>query len=207
MTTESNTKRSRGRPREFDKKWALHAAMMLFWRQGYEGTSLAELTKAMKITAPSLYAAFGSKEQLYRDVLELYMSTHGDAMARALASSGPCRDVVARMLAAAAQQFSRPGLPHGCMVANGSLRCAKEHAAAVKATGMLRRLGQDALRQRIEGAIAAGELPQGTDAAGLAAFYAATVQGMSVQAVDGATTEQLQRLGDYAMAAWPAVHS
>lgn len=204
MTMESNTRRSRGRPREFDKKRALKAAMMLFWRQGYEGTSIAELTRAMSITAPSLYAAFGSKEQLYREVLELYMSTHGDALARTLASSGPCRDVVARMLAVAAHQFSRPGLPHGCMVANGALRCAKEHSAAVKATGMLRRLGQDALRARIEAAIADGELPQGADASGLSAFYTATVQGMSVQAVDGATTEQLLKLGDYAMATWPA---
>lgn len=195
--------RSRGRPREFDKKRALNAALRLFWRQGYEGTSVAELTKAMRITAPSLYAAFGSKEQLYREVLDLYMSTHGDALAGTLASPGPCRDAIARMLAAAAHQFSRPGLPHGCMVANGALRCAKEHANAVKATGMLRRLGQDTLRLRIEAAIADGELPKRADAAGLAAFYAATLQGMSVQAVDGATTKQLLKLGDYAMAAWP----
>lgn len=203
MNTKERTGRSRGRPREFDRTRALNAALIVFWRHGYEGTSIAELTHAMKITTPSLYAAFGSKGKLYREALELYMATHGDPLVRALISSGPCRKAIACMLAAAAHQFSRPGLPHGCMVANGALRCAKDHSAAVRETGMLRRLGQDALRQRIEAAIVAGELPKGADAAGLAAFYSATVQGMSVQAVDGATRDDLMKLADYAMVVWP----
>jgi len=204
MTQQEPPRRSRGRPREFDKQRALNAALLLFWRQGYEGASIAQLTRAMKITAPSLYAAFGSKQQLYREALERYASTHGDPVARALAAPGPCREVIGHVLAAAARQFTQPRLPHGCLVANGALRCATENRAAAAATALLRRLGQDALRQRIEAAIAAGELPDDTDASTLAAFYAAAVQGMSVQAVDGATREQLLRLGEYAMAAWPA---
>lgn len=198
------TRRLPGRPREFDKTKALKAALILFWRQGYEGASIAQLTDAMEITAPSLYAAFGSKEQLYREVLGLYASTHGDPLARALTLPGPAREAIRQMLAEAAKQFTRAGLPHGCLVANGALRCANENHAAAKATSALRLLGREAIRQRIDRAMVEGELPDGTDAAGLAAFFTSVVQGMSVQAVDGATREQLLKLGVYAMAAWPA---
>lgn len=204
MGTNDPVKRARGRPRAFDKAHALKAALALFWRHGYEGTSVADLTQAMKINAPSLYAAFGSKEQLYREVLDLYSATHGAPVARALSAPGSTRNAVAEMLLAAARQFSRPALPKGCLVANGALRCAEENKVATKETAMLRRLGKDALRQRLARAVSDGELAPDTDTAALAAFYASVVQGMSVQAVDGATREQLLKLAGYALAAWPA---
>lgn len=203
MTSENIIKRSRGRPRVFDKTRALKAALILFWRQGYEGSSIAQLTKAMKITAPSLYAAFGSKEQLYREVLDLYISTQGDTLARSLGEPGSARIAIGHMLTEAATQFSRSAWPKGCLVSNGAIRCAKGNQAAVKATATLRSLGQDAIRQRIDRAIIDGELTAGTDAVELAAFYASVIHGMSVQAVDGATREQLIRIGEYAIAAWP----
>lgn len=203
MTAENSTKRTRGRPRAFDKISALKAALILFWRHGYEGTSIAQLTKAMKITATSLYAAFGSKEQLYREVLVLYASTHGEPITRALAQPGPAREAIRQALAEAAKQFSRSGWPQGCLIANGAIRCSPEHRIAARETAAIRRMGQDAIRQRIGQAIADGELAASTDAENLAAFYASVVQGMSVQAVDGATREQLIGLGELAMAAWP----
>lgn len=203
MIYKDTEKRARGRPRAFDKTQALKAALALFWRHGYEGTSIADLTKAMKINAPSLYAAFGSKEQLYREVLDLYLATNGAPVAHALSKPGAARSAVAEMLTAAARQFSRPGMPKGCLVANGALRCAEENRMATKETATIRRLSQNALRQRLERAVADGELAPRTDTAALAAFYASVVQGMSVQAVDGATREQLLMLAEYAMAAWP----
>jgi len=193
----------RGRPREFNQDKALAAALLLFWKHGYEGTSLAQLTKAMKITAPSLYAAFGSKAQLYRQTLDLYQTTHGDRLAQALQATGPARTVIEQLLTAAALQFSRAEFPSGCLVANGALRCGRAHRAAGAATSTLRRLSQDALAQRLAQAVSAGELPRTTDPAELAAFYAAVIQGMSVQAVDGATRKQLLKLATLAMAAWP----
>ena len=193
----------RGRPREFNQDKALAAALLLFWKQGYEGTSLAQLTKAMKITAPSLYAAFGSKAQLYRQTLELYQTTHGDPLAQALQATGPARKVVEKLLTTAALQFSRAEFPSGCLVANGALRCGRAHRAAAAATSTLRRVSQDALAQRLAQAVSAGELPRATEPAELAAFYAAVIQGMSVQAVDGATRKQLLKLATLAMAAWP----
>jgi AcrR family transcriptional regulator len=202
MTADKTIKRAAGRPREFDKNTALKAALLLFWRQGYEGASIAQLTQAMKITAPSLYAAFGSKEQLYREVLELYMTAYLEPMARALGKPGSARDAVREMLMAAAMQFSRRGWPRGCLVANGALRCGQENQFAAQTTAAMRRMSQDAIRQRIGQAVIDGELAADTDTAALAAFYASVVQGMSVQAVDGATREQLIKLGQLAMAAW-----
>ncbi len=196
MTEKTGTgSRGRGRPRTFDKARALQAALALFWRHGYDGTSIAQLTAAMKISAPSLYAAFGSKEALYREVLELYMATHG--------APGPAREAIRNMLKEAALQVSRAALPKGCLVANGALQCGRENQVAARETGALRRLGRDAIRQRLDHAVRQRELPARTDTAALAAYYASVVQGMSVQAVDGASRAQLLKLGEYAMAAWP----
>jgi len=200
---EAKTKRSRGRPRIFDKGKALEAAMVLFWRQGYEGTSMAQLTRAMRVTAPSLYAAFGSKEQLYGDVLDLYVSTHAGFISRALAAPGPIRGVMEHLLLEAATQFSRSEWPPGCLAASGTLRCAQAHRVVARATAGLRRRAQDAIHVRISIAVGQHELASDTDAAGLAAFYATVLQGMSVQAVDGATHEQLIKIGVLAVAAWP----
>lgn len=203
MNIANTTKRLRGRPRAFNKTNALKAALILFWRHGYEGTSIAMLTKAMKISATSLYAAFGSKEELYREVLVLYVSTHGDPITRALSQPGSVREAIRQTLVEAAKQFSRSAWPQGCLVANGAIRCAPEHRTAAKETSAIRRMGKDAIRQRLEQAIADGELEKDTDAEILAAYYSSVVQGMSVQAVDGASRDQLIKLGELAMAAWP----
>ncbi len=193
----------RGRPREFDRGAALKEAMLLFWQQGYEGASIAQLTRAMKITPPSLYAAFGSKESLYREALGLYMNEYLAPMAQALAAPVTAREAVGNMLLAAARQFSRSGMPPGCLLAIGTLRCGQESRSAVEATAAMRRLGQETIAKRIQRAVAAGELPTGSSADGLAAFYTSIVQGLSVHAVDGAKFEELARICELAMAAWP----
>lgn len=201
---ENVTNHLRGRPREFNKARALDAALILFWSQGYEGTSITQLTKAMKINAPSLYAAFGSKEQLYYDVLNQYVTIHGDPLVRALFKRSTVRNDVKQMLIEAAKQFSRAAWPQGCLIANGALRCGKEYQPVAKATASLRILAKDALKQRLDQAITDGEIARCTDIESLAAFYSSVVQGMSVQAVDGATRKQLIKIVEYAMAAWPA---
>lgn len=201
---KNKIKRSPGRPRTFDRAEALEAALLLFWRNGYEGTSIAQLTEALGITPPSLYAAFGSKDQLYREVLDLYLSTHGDFIAKALTEQGLSRNAIERMLKEAAKRFTQAEAPHGCLVASGVLRCAGENQSAARHTAARRLLAQDAIRRRIDQAVEEGELPAKTDTAGLAAFYASTIQGMSVQAVDGASRAQLNEIGRFAMAVWPA---
>lgn len=196
-------KRTRGRPRTFNDASALEAALVLFWRHGYEGTSIAQLTDAMKITAPSLYAAFGSKEQLYQKALDLYVNTQGDFVAQTLSAPGSTREAIARLLKEAAVRFTRTNWPAGCLVATGAIRCASDNGTVLEMTATVRRASTNLLKQRIDQAIANHELEPDEDSSGLAAFYASVVQGMSVQAIDGAKQAQLMKIAEFAMAAWP----
>ena len=196
-------KRSPGRPRAFDREQALGIAMDLFWRQGFEGTSTSQLTAAMGISPPSLYAAFGSKETLYREAVALYLVRYGSFLSAPLTADCTARDAVARILLAAAKQFSQAGHAPGCMVSCAELSASPDNAALVAEMAALRQSVQSALRARLEVARKAGELPPQTDTSTLAAFYAMVVQGMAVQARDGAKTALLKRMATMAIRAWP----
>lgn len=196
-------KRRAGRPRAFDREQALALAMQLFWQHGFEGTSTAQLCAAMGIAMPSLYAAFGSKEALYREALALYAQQFGSPLTDALAAGGPARDAVERMLLVAARQFSQASHPRGCMVAGGELQCSPQAAELATAVAAQRGGAERVIRRRLDAARAAGELPAGTDTAALAGYFAMVVQGMAVQARDGAKAASLKRLAALAMAAWP----
>jgi AcrR family transcriptional regulator len=185
--------RPRGRPRAFDRGVALARAAETFWRFGYEGASIADLTKAMRITPQSLYAAFTSKADLYRETLGWYRTEVGAAFGIALEEP----DVVSaleRFLTECARQFSRPGRPHGCMIATATLTSAVENTPVARHLSALRGSNLERLRARIERGIAEGQLRSDTDAIGLARFVGALVQGISVQAKDGADVEELQTI-------------
>lgn len=177
--------------------------MLLFWEHGYEGVAISDLTAAMGIKAPSLYAAFGSKEELYRQSLQHYLGGMGDIGVRHLAEAGSAREGVAAVLAAAARAFTRPGFPRGCMVGSGSLRCAEENHIAREATMALRQRSQAALHLRLRDAVRSGELPPRTNVTALVDYFAAVLEGMSVQAQDGADSARLEAVGSLAMQAWP----
>lgn len=196
-------KRSVGRPRAFDREQALGIALDLFWRQGFEGTSTTQLTAAMGISPPSLYAAFGSKETLYREAVALYLVRYGSFLSAPLTADCTARDAVARILLAAAKQFSQAGHAPGCMVSCAELSASPDNAVLVAEMAALRQSAQSALHVRLEIARKAGELPPQTDTSTLAAFYAMVVQGMAVQARDGAKTALLKRMATMAMRAWP----
>jgi AcrR family transcriptional regulator len=198
------SKQPRGRPRAFDRARALDQALTLFWQNGYEGTSVADLTAALGITPPSLYAAFGSKDALYREALDLYLATRSERVRAALERAGPARAALEAALNLAADIFAGADGPRGCPVAGGVLRCAPEHHALAAHTAALRRLMSDTIARRLERARVDGELAAGTDSAALAGFYASLIQGMSVQAIDGASRAALGDIVGFAMAAWPA---
>ncbi|OYV02323.1 MAG: TetR family transcriptional regulator [Burkholderiales bacterium PBB5] len=192
-----------GRPRAFDRDQALNIALDLFWRHGFEGTSTAQLTAAMGIAPPSLYAAFGSKEGLFREALAVYGERYGGFLNEAMSAPGPTRAAVEQMLLRAARQFANAEHPLGCMVAGGELQLSPANAAlATEVTGQ-RQAAQQAIRSRLEAARKAGELPADTDTATLSAFFAMTIQGMAIQARDGAKPALLKRLAELAMRAWP----
>ncbi len=192
----------RGRPRSFDRSAALTRAMEVFWAKGYEGASISDLTEAMGIGSPSLYAAFGSKEALFREAIELYGRTEGPAIWDAVETAPDARSAVAGFLTATAHSFSRPGKPRGCMVVLSQLNPTEASASVCAALRENRAQGQSGLETRLRRAVDDGELAPGTNVAALAAFYLTVQQGMSIQARDGASEEKLLAVAKGAMAAW-----
>ncbi|MBW5481621.1 TetR/AcrR family transcriptional regulator [Streptomyces bambusae] len=192
----------RGRPRSFDRGAALDEAMRAFWERGYEATSIADLTKAMGIGAPSLYAAFGDKRKLFGEVVVVYGSRYGDFAAVALAEEPTARAAVERIMREAAEIYADPAHPPGCLVISAAVNCTTEEVAEE----LRRRRAENltAFETRIRADITTGTLPSDTDAPALARYYGAVLQGMSQQSRDGATREELTAVAELALAAWPA---
>ncbi|GAA3195585.1 TetR/AcrR family transcriptional regulator [Streptomyces virens] len=193
--------RPRGRPRSFDREAALEKALLAFWEHGYEVTSVADLTRAMDIGAPSLYAAFGDKRSLFDEAVAVYMARYGSFADRALAEEPTARAAVERMLREAAAAYTEPGRPRGSLVAHAAANCSN---AEVERSLRERRLAAlAALESRIRADVDAGVLPADTDAAALARHTGAVIQGMSQQARDGAAREALESLARMSMTVWP----
>ncbi|MCK9685547.1 TetR/AcrR family transcriptional regulator [Scleromatobacter humisilvae] len=196
-------RKPRGRPLSFDRDAALETAMHVFWERGYEAASIADLTSAMGITPPSLYTAFGDKEQLFLEAIERYALGYGSAGARALEEEPNARSAIERWLTEAANELTQPCHPKGCMVVMAATNCSAA-AERVQDALLLRRTEAIAnVGRRIQGGIDNGELPPDTDAKDLANFYATIYQGMSMQAKDGATHESLMATVRTAMRSWP----
>ena len=191
-----------GRPREFDVDKALDLALQVFWSKGYEGASIADLTETMGITKPSLYSAFGNKEELFRKALDRYVDGPGGYFQVALAQP-TIRAVVEHLLYEGAIAVTGPDHPPGCLAVQGALTCG-DAAESIKQELVSRRAkGEQDLRHRFERAIAEGELPEGSDAADLAAYLSAILQGMAVQAAGGTTREQVRKIAEMALRTWP----
>lgn len=195
------TRARRGRRAGFDRDWALDAALELFWRCGYDGVSVADLTKAIGIAPPSLYHAFGSKADLFRAVLRRYGT--GGVAPDDIERAASAQAAVEHMLACGIDAVTAPGRPLGCMISSGMLMTGPENAALADELRTMRAALRTALQRRIEQDAAAGLLPDGIDAAATARFYASVLQGFSVQALDGATRVELRAAAAVAMAAWP----
>ena len=194
---------SPGRPRTFCVDQALDRALKVFWQKGYEGTSLADLTAAMGINRPSLYAAYGNKEALFRKALARYMEGSA-AFLRQSMEQPTSRAVVEHLLMASANGVTCPDNPHGCL----TVRCALssgEAADAIRLELVRRRAdGESILRKRLERAHAEGDLPATANPADLARYIMTVHQGMSVQAASGVNRQQLRRVVKTALQAWPS---
>lgn len=192
----------RGRPRNFDRNAALARAMELFWRCGYEGTSVGDLAAAMGIGKPSLYAAFGCKEALFRESVTLYDAVEGEATERAFNDEQTAREAVAAMLRNNADAYTHPGKPNGCMIVLAAMTGTPENAEVRDYLAQLRRDGENALRQRLDRGIVEGDVPKGTDTATLASYYTSVLQGLSIQARDGSSRATLEAIINTAMTTW-----
>jgi AcrR family transcriptional regulator len=194
---------TRGRPREFCVHDALAKALRVFWSKGYEAASLSDLTEAMGITRPSLYAAFGNKESLFRQALDLYEREKLDYVGKALAHP-TARGVAEAMLRSAVEAMTSECDPHGCMRVIATATCgdgAQSVRAELEARGNVIR---QSIVERFARAKAENDLPAHIDVEGLTDLLKALLQGISLQAASGATREELERMVETGLALWPS---
>lgn len=190
-----------GRPREFDRDAALDTAMHLFWSKGYEGTSLSDLTEALGMSRPTLYAAFGNKEELFRRVCARYAeSARHLEEACALPTA---RESVEAFLYGAAENMLHPEHA-GCLTVTSGLAGSDESKAIREMLGEVRRATVETWRQRFEQAREEGDLPPDADPTALAHYIMAISHGMTVHARSGVTQEELMGVAKVALQAWPS---
>jgi AcrR family transcriptional regulator len=191
-----------GRPRAFDVDEALDRALEVFWRQGYEGTALSDLTAAMGINRPSLYATFGNKEALFRTVLDRYADGPASFAARAL-ELPRARDVVEALVYGAIELTTGPDTPLGCINVRTAQACGPD-ADPARHEAMTRRAADHAaLRRRLRRAQAEGDLPPSADPDALAEFITTFMDGIAVQASGGTSREDLRDAAALALRVWP----
>jgi AcrR family transcriptional regulator len=193
--------RARGRPRAFDRGAALGAAMQLFWQKGFSATSISDLTHAMGIGSPSLYAAFGSKEALYAEALNHYRTSHEAIVWDRFFAAGTTREAVAAFLHDSAAGLSRT--PNGCMVTLSAVG-AEGHADLGALVASARNVTLERLKSRLEQGVVAGEIGDEVDTHALARFVQTVQNGMSLLARDGASRAELEAVAETAMLGWDA---
>lgn len=200
--TSSSTRRRTGRPLSFDREAALEQAMLLFWRHGYESTSLADLTTAMGVTPPSIYAAFGDKKRLFLESVRRYLT--GPVTAQGMIDAADTGyDAARNLLEGSAIAFTGDTTPPGCLLAVGAIACSDAAQDVQQELAGLRGAIEARLRDKIAEDIGRGELPRGIDPDGLAGHIMAVIQGLSTLARDGASRDKLLRVARTAMTAWP----
>ena len=191
-----------GRPRAFDMDQALDRALDVFWRKGYEGASICDLTAAMDINPPSLYAAFGNKEGLFRKAVDRYTARHAGFLQEALALT-KAKDCIKALLRRTANSLTDESTPPGCLLVQG-IAGAGEHAKCISDELCARRAANEkAIRERLKRAKTEGDLPKDADPSALARFIATVTQGMAVQAAAGASRAELRRVAETALRAFP----
>lgn len=199
---------TRGRPRAFDPDVALRQALDLFWERGYEGTSLSDLAAAMGIASASIYACFGSKEQLFRQTMALYGATAGEPPRRALREQPTAQAAIEAMLRATADEITRPDAPHYCMLILAAPTGAVENHPVREFLADRRRDQFATIRDRLARGVTDGDLAvSAASLDGIARYYTTVVQGLSIQARDGANRADLETVITCAMAAWDTLAS
>jgi AcrR family transcriptional regulator len=194
----------RGRPPAFDRTTAVAAATRLFWEHGYEATSIAELTRAMDIKPGSLYAAFGDKKSLFKEVVHTYgRSPAGAFIGAALEEEPTAHGAFRRILREAAAVYPGPSHPAGCLTISAATNVTVQDAEVAAFLRDLRNANLAAFEARLKTAQQQGELSAAANPGALASYFAAVIQGMSQRARDGATTTELTETAELALAAWP----
>jgi len=195
-----------GRPRTFDRDEAVQQAMLLFWQHGYEATSLSLLKTGIGggITAPSFYAAFGSKEALFREVVERYVATYGQVNASLWDDRLPPRQAVERALRRSARMQTERSHPKGCLLVLSASTCSPEHGAVQKLLARQRARTREGFQRCVQRAVDTGELPADTDVCAFAASFHSFLLGLSMQARDGVPGTVLDAAVTEILRSWDA---
>jgi AcrR family transcriptional regulator len=192
-----------GRPREFERQAALEAALLLFWKQGYEPTSLNQLKEVMGGISPtSFYAAFGSKEQLFEEVVDLYRSTEGRVTDILFNDEISPRSAIEGCLRQSARMQTDTSHPLGCLIVSGASNCSVTGGKVVELLTGIRRRNSEAIMGQVRRAVAIGDLPAGTDIEGLSGVFGTFLVGISTAARDGVNADDLNRSIDQIMRLW-----
>lgn len=194
-------RKARGRPRSFDRQAALEAAMEVFWQKGFEATSISDLTEAMGINPPSLYAAFGDKDRLFIAAVERYSQARGESCP--YWEQGTARESIEHLLAYMANELTESGHPRGCMMMMAAATSANASEILQKLLADKRADSRERMRARIRKGIKDGDVPADTDAGALADFYSTVIAGMSMQARDGASRKSMLATVERAMQLFP----
>jgi len=193
----------RGRPRNFDKTEALDTALKLFWQHGYEGTSMAMLTKTIGVNVASLYAAFGNKESLFVQCVERYSELNGELYHESLKKK-TAHDVARSVLEAEVALVTRRGTPDGCLMIQGALATSPDAEKIRKMMAQMRAMAEKWMADRFRQAIDEGDLPSDTDPTALACYLMTINSGLAVQAKSGVGKKQLLKVVEIAMREWPS---
>jgi AcrR family transcriptional regulator len=193
----------RGRPREFDRDEVLESAMRLFWTRGYEATSISDLTKAMHITPPALYSAFGDKKGLFLEAVRRYEQGAGCFAQKALTEEPTAELAIRRLLLDAVKSFTDPKNPKGCLIVLGATNCTIESTDVFKALAERRRTAENVVRARIAAGQKAGELSDNADVDALTGMVTATLYGLAIKARDGVPRARLRTIIEQLMMMWP----
>ena len=199
-------RRRTGRPLSFDRDAALEQAMLTFWRYGYETTSIVDLTTAMKVTAPSLYTAFGDKKRLFLEAVGRYAGDP-ETITRTIDGAATAFDAARDMLTAAATAYTGEATPKGCLLASATASGSSASADVQQVVADIRAAIGERLCARIEADVVADILPSNTDSAALSGLVMTVTQGMSTLARDGASCARLLTIVEAAMRAWPMAGS
>ncbi|WP_098496574.1 TetR/AcrR family transcriptional regulator [Collimonas sp. PA-H2] len=201
--TQIKPRKKPGRPLSFDREQALESAMLVFWRYGYEATSLNDLTSAMGITPPSLYTAFGDKERLFLEAVKYYLQKKPCFFASIAAEALTAKESIRSYLEVIAISQSDPNQPLGCMVVTSATNCTAASSHVQEVLADYRMQMESGIKVRLDRGISEGDLGADTDTAALASFFVTVIHGMSTQARDNASREKLLAIGAQAMRAWP----
>ncbi|MBJ8472759.1 TetR/AcrR family transcriptional regulator [Acinetobacter pittii] len=202
VVTEETLKKKRGRPKCFDEQEVLQKAMLLFWEHGYEATSISDLTQALEITAPSLYSAFGDKAGLFYKSIDYYLAHEACPIETIFLEAKTAKIAFELYLYDNVKRLVQPNKPAGCMLVVAAMNCS-DATQDVQQNVLDKRIKtKEKLLERLKQGVEQGDLPSNAPLQEMTDFYATVIQGLTIQARDGASTDQLHKVVEHAMKAW-----